>query len=107
MFVITKPPDKESFKTKETLSIVGNHYEKNKYFVAKHSIYKNMNKIKHIPTIMVEGRYDLVTPMKMAYKLSKKINDCELIIVRGGHSSQEHEISKALVQASTKLLTRI
>ena len=104
MFVISNPPESESFSTKETLSIVGNHYEKNKYFVPKDTIYKHMNKIKHIPTIMVEGRYDLITPMKMAYKISKKMDHCELVIVRGGHSSQEYEVSKALVNASNKML---
>jgi proline iminopeptidase len=103
MYVISKQPHEDTFQSKETLSIVGNHYEKNKYFVAKNKIYKNIHKIKHIPTIMVEGRYDLVTPMKMAYKLSKKLNHCELMIVRGGHSSQEHEVTRALVHASDKM----
>ena len=62
-----------------------------------------MHKIKHIPTIMVEGRYDMVTPMKMAYTLSKLFDKCELIIVRAGHTAYEEEITKALVVASDKL----
>lgn len=103
MYVISKKPSPENFKVQETLSIVGNHYEKNHYFVAKNAIYKNMHKIKHIRTIMVEGRYDIVTPMKMAYKLSKKMDHCELMIVRGGHSSQEHEVTMGLVRASDKM----
>jgi proline iminopeptidase len=59
-----------------------------------------MHKIKHIPTVMVEGRYDMVTPMEIAYKLSKKFDHCKLMIVRGGHSTMEDSITEGLVQAS-------
>jgi proline iminopeptidase len=106
MFVISKNTLKETFKESETLTVIGNHYDTNNYFVPKNTIYKNMYKIKHIPTIMVEGRYDMVTPMKMAYELSKKFKDCELMIVRGGHTAYEEEITKALVIASDKFKTK-
>ena len=82
------------------MTIIGNHYDANNYFVKKDTIYKNMDKIKHIPTIMVEGRYDMVTPMEIAYKLSKMMNDCQLMVVRAGHATIETEITKGLVKAS-------
>lgn len=66
-----------------------------------------MHKINHIPVIMVEGRYDMVTPMKMAYTLQKKFKHCELIIVPAGHASDEKEISDGLIKASDKMLTMI
>jgi proline iminopeptidase len=106
MFVISKNTIKENFKESETLTMIGNHYDSNHYFVPKNSIYKNMHKIQYIPTIMVEGRYDMVTPMKMAYELSKLFKDCELMIVRGGHTAYEEEITKALVTASDKFKTK-
>jgi proline iminopeptidase len=106
MFVVSKNTLKEPFKESETLTVIGNHYESNNYFVPKNTIYKNMHKIKHIPTIMVEGRYDMVTPMKMAYELSKLFDTCELMIVRGGHTVYEEEITKALLIASDKLKTK-
>jgi predicted esterase len=55
---------------------------------------------------MVEGRYDMVTPMKMAYELSKLFDTCELMIVRGGHTVYEEDITKALLIASDKLKTK-
>ena len=82
------------------MTIIGNHYDANNYFVPKNTIYKNMHKIKHIPTVMVEGRYDMVTPMEIAYKLSKKFDDCQLMVVRGGHSTMEDSITEGLVKAS-------
>jgi proline iminopeptidase len=82
------------------ISYNGNHFDANNYFVPKDTIYKNMHKIKHIPTIMVEGRYDMVTPMEIAYKLSKKFDHCQLMVVRAGHATLETEIVKGLVKAS-------
>ena len=85
---------------KESIAIVGNHYEEHDYFVHKHTIYKNMYKIKHIPCYIVNGRYDLITPFDMAYKLKDKFNTCHFKIVQGGHTIMEPEISRALAEAS-------
>jgi proline iminopeptidase len=97
----------DSFKDQETLTVIGEHYEFNHYFVPKKTIYKHLHKITHIPVIMVEGRYDMVTPMKMAYTLQKKFKQCELMIVPAGHASDEKEIADALIKASDKMLTII
>jgi proline iminopeptidase len=88
------------YKETETMTIIGNHFDANNYFAPKDIIYKNMHKIKHIPTVMVEGRYDMVTPMEIAYKLSKKFDHCQLMVVRAGHATLETEIVKGLVKAS-------
>jgi proline iminopeptidase len=105
MHVTTKTTRKEPFKESETLAIIGTHYGLHHHFASKRQIYKNMYKIKDIPTIMVEGRYDMVTPPKMAYTLCKQFTDCELIMVPAGHSSSEREVARALVKASNKLKT--
>lgn len=105
--VTNKSIKRDSFKDQETLTIVGEHYESNHYFVPKKTIYKQFHKIKHIPTIMVEGRYDMVTPMKMAYTLQKKFTHCELMIVPAGHASDEKEVADGLVKASDKMLAII
>ena len=100
VMTVFTPPKKLGYKETETMTIIGNHYDANNYFVPKNTIYKNMHKIKNIPTVMVEGRYDMVTPMEIAYKLSKKFDHCKLMIVRGGHSTMEDSITEGLVQAS-------
>ena len=106
VMTVFTPPKKLGYKETETMTIIGNHYDANNYFVPKNTIYKNMHKIKHIPTIMVEGRYDMVTPMKIAYKLSKMMDHCELMIVRGGHATIEEAITKGLVKASDALKSK-
>jgi proline iminopeptidase len=84
----------------ECLAVVGNHYEGHHYFVPKNTIYNNMDKIKHIPCYIVNGRYDLITPFDMAYKLKDKFKTCDFKIVPGGHTVMEPEISIALTKAS-------
>jgi proline iminopeptidase len=93
-------PAKESAHEKETIAVIGNHYEQHHYFVPKNIIYKNMYKIKHLPCYIVNGRYDIVTPFNMAYKLKKMFTTCYFEIVKGGHTVMEPEITKALVKAS-------
>ena len=105
MHVTTKTTRKEPFKESETLAVIGTHYGLHQHFASKRQLYENMYKIKDIPTIMVEGRYDMVTPPKMAYTLCKRFTDCELIMVPAGHSSSEREVTRALVKASNKLKT--
>ena len=107
MFVVSPTPKNLSFANSETLTIIGNHYDSNHYFVPKNTIYKNMHKIKHIYTIMIEGRYDMVTPMKIAYKLFKLFDHCDLTIVRAGHSAMEENITTTLVKKSKELLKRL
>jgi proline iminopeptidase len=103
MFVVSPTPKNLSFSDSETLTVIGNHYDSHHYFVPKNLIYKNMHKIKHIYTIMIEGRYDMVTPMKIAYKLSKLFDHCDLTVVKAGHSAMEENITKALVKKSKEL----
>lgn len=98
---------KDTFQDQETMVVIGTHYEKNKYFVPKHEIYKNMHKIKHIKTYIVDGRYDLITPMKMAFKLNKLFTDSKLMVVKGGHTVMEKEVSLALVKASDEMIKSI
>ena len=106
MFIVSKP-FRINFKHSETLTIIGNHYDLNDFFVTPGFIYKHIDKIKHIPTILVQGRYDIITPMRMAYRLSKALLHCELRIVQAGHSAMEENITKELIKASRDIKHRL
>ena len=106
LYVIGKPPT-DPFKVQETLALLGNHYEVNRFFTPKNYIYKNIWKIKHIPTIIVQGRYDVVTPMNMAYKISKLLPRSDLRVFNAGHTMKEKAILNGLREASTDLAQRI
>jgi len=95
-------PHKGNYADDFTLSIVGDHYEANHYFVPRNTIYKGLHKIKNIPTFMVNGRFDVVTPAEIAYKVCSKFNVCSLEFVKGGHTYLEPEVSEALTRASDR-----
>ncbi|RMA77570.1 proline iminopeptidase [Metamycoplasma subdolum] len=77
-----------------------NHYFHNDIFLEDNFILKNINKIKDIKTYIIQGRYDMVCPPISAYKISKKLNNCNLHFApTSGHSSYEIEISEGLVDA--------
>ena len=56
--------------------------------------------IESIPTKIIQGRYDVVCPVRSAWDLNKKLNNSELIIVNdAGHSMSEKGISIELIKA--------
>jgi proline iminopeptidase len=60
-------------------------------------------KLGAIPTVIVQGRYDLVCPMESAWALAKRMPHAELVVVAdAGHSATEPGIAKALVAATDR-----
>lgn len=56
-----------------------------------------------VPTVIVQGRYDLVCPMESAWALKKRMPHAELVVVAdAGHSATEPGIAKALVAATDR-----
>lgn len=78
------------------------HYFVNGGFFAKESqLLEDAYKIKDIPTVIVQGRYDLVCPAKSAYELHKKLPKSKLVIIPdAGHSCYEPGTVDALVSAT-------
>jgi len=76
------------------------HYFINKIFLEDNFILKNVSKIESIPTKIIQGRYDVVCPVRSAWDLSQKLKNSELIIVDdAGHSMSEKGITKELIEA--------
>ena len=83
---------------------IENHYFMNKgFFDNENYILENIYKIRHIPTVIIQGRYDMVCPMKTAYDLHEVFPESELIIVpEAGHSAFEPNLIKELVKATSQ-----
>lgn len=80
------------------------YFINNAFFDAKTDILNNIDKIRHIPTSIIHGRYDVVCPVKNAWDLHKAFPEAELkIIPDAGHSFDEIGILHALIEASEKL----
>ena len=77
------------------------HYFINAIFVEEAYILNNSSKIKHIPTVIVQGRYDMVCPPRSAWQLHKALPDSKLVMVAdAGHSMGEVSIARELVAAT-------
>lgn len=82
---------------------IENHYFTNKIFMEDGALLKpeNIAKIRHIPCVIVHGRYDVVCPVKSAWELHKAWPESVLkIIPDAGHASTQPGILDALIQAT-------
>ena len=74
------------------------------FFLEEAQLLKNVDRIAHIPGIIVQGRHDICTPPTSAWALKKAWPEAELWIVHdAGHSAGEPGIIDGLVRATDKL----
>ena len=80
------------------------HYFINGIFVEEGFILKRAKTIEHIPTVIVQGRYDVVCPPRSAWELHKAMPQSRLVMVPdAGHSMGEVSIARELVMATDAL----
>jgi proline iminopeptidase len=88
---------------------IENHYFINQVFFPRDGFLiekANIAKIAHIPTVIVQGRYDIVCPAISAHDLHKAMPQSEVHYVLSGHSGFEKEIAQKLVEATDKFKNR-
>ena len=85
-------------------AMIENHYFVNKgFFEDENELLENLDVIRHIPAVIVQGRYDVVCPMESAWELASKWPEAEFIVTpNSGHSAFEKENIAALVAATDK-----
>ena len=86
-------------------ALIENHYFVNKGFLEHENqlIETGIDIIRHIPTTIVQGRYDIVCPMTTAWELSKNWPEAKLIIApSSGHAAFEKEITHELIKATNE-----
>lgn len=91
-----------------SIARIESHYFINKAFLLDNQILNNLNKIKHIPAIIIQGRYDIICPMESAWELHQSWPGSALeIIDDAGHAASEPGILSALVQACDDMLDKL
>ncbi len=80
------------------------HYFTNRgFFGVDDQLLKGCDRIRHLPIVIIQGRYDVVCPMASAWDLHKALPDAEFIVVPdAGHSMMEAGILSALIEATDK-----
>ncbi|NJN29990.1 MAG: prolyl aminopeptidase [Synechococcales cyanobacterium RM1_1_8] len=73
------------------------------FFDQDDQLLRNLGRIRHIPAVIVQGRYDVVCPMTSAWELHRAWPEAELqIIANAGHSMSEPGIRSALIAATDR-----
>ncbi len=80
------------------------HYFVNQgFFDRENQLLANIDRIRHLPGVIVQGRYDVVCPMITAWELHQTWQEAELIVIdNAGHSMSEPGIKDALIRASDR-----
>ena len=79
------------------------YFMNNAFFSSDNYLIENVGRIRHIPGVIVQGRYDVVCPIMSAWDLHRAWPEAELkIIPDAGHSISEPGIVAALVGATDR-----
>ena len=79
------------------------YFINNIFFPTDNYLIENIDKIRHIPAVIVQGRYDIVCPMMSAWDLHRAWPEADLrIIPDAGHSATEPGIISALVESTDR-----
>jgi len=84
------------------------HYFVNRGFLEpEDQLIRDVGRIRHIPAVIVQGRYDLVCPMESAWDLHRAWPEADLqVTADSGHSAFDSPNTRALVAATDRFAHR-
>jgi proline iminopeptidase len=88
--------------------IEAHYFMNNAFFETDNYLLENIDKIRHIPAVIVQGRYDVIAPMMSAWDLHRAWPEAEFIVVPdAGHSVTEPGVTSALVDAMDRFRVQV
>ncbi len=91
----------EDFKADAIARIECHYFTNAAFFKTDNFLLENIDKIRHIPAVIIHGRYDVICPFESAWSLHKAFPEATLeIIPDAGHSGSEVGITDALIRAT-------
>ena len=92
----------------KSFSVLENWYMMNGCFLEDGQLLRDADRIAHIPTFIVHGRFDVICRPQGAWELAQRLDDVHLeITAHAGHSQNEPANLEALVRGSEWLAARI
>ncbi|MBK8174094.1 MAG: prolyl aminopeptidase [Rhodospirillales bacterium] len=83
------------------------HYFVNDVFLTEDELLTGVQRIRHVPAIIVQGRYDIVCPIVTADALLRAWPEAKYVVIPdAGHSAMEPGIRAALVRATEAMKSR-
>jgi proline iminopeptidase len=84
------------------------HFALQQCFIEQHAILDNIDTIHHIPAWLIQGRYDLVCPVKQTLALHQAWPDSRLNLIHlAGHAGDEPAVIHALIAATSTVAHRL
>ncbi|MCU1387345.1 MAG: pip [Ilumatobacteraceae bacterium] len=82
---------------------IENHYFVNKGWFEDGQLIRDAQRIRHIPAVIVQGRYDVCTPPVTAWDLHRAWPEAHFVMVPdAGHAYDEPGILSALIEATDR-----
>jgi proline iminopeptidase len=82
------------------------HYFRNGMFLEPDQLLRDIDRIRHIPGVIVHGRYDIICPVKIAFELHQAWPEAAFHVVLAGHSAADPAIVDKLVEATDAFADR-
>ena len=80
------------------------HYMAHQGFLRPNQLLDELGAVRHLPTIIVQGRYDVVCPPATAHELAQSWPGAQLSMVAdAGHSAMESSTRSGLVEATERM----
>ena len=80
------------------------HFFTHHLFAGSDDLVTRIGRLRHLPGVIVQGRYDMVCPIRSADELARAWPEAEYVIVPdAGHSAMEPGIREQLVLATERL----
>ncbi|HYD94769.1 MAG TPA: prolyl aminopeptidase [Noviherbaspirillum sp.] len=106
LFLRPEPAAIDDFSTDKVCIGIGRleaHYFLQRGFFSEDQLVRNVDRIRHLPAVIVQGRYDVVCPPSSAFRLHAAWPEAKLqVIDDAGHSGYEPGIAMALVRATER-----
>ena len=79
------------------------YFVNNGFFALPNQLLDNIDRIRHIPSVIVQGRYDVVCPPITAWELHRAWPEADFqLIANAGHSALDSANTRALIAATDR-----
>lgn len=89
-----------------SLARIEAHYMRNRGFLEPGQLLRDIARIRHIPAVIVHGRYDVICPAGNAFDLHEAWPEAAFHVVVAGHAASEPAIVDKLVEATDAFADR-
>jgi len=101
VFLLPQPEEPPSDSLDLGVGRLESHYMANLGFFTDNQLLANVDRIAHLPVVIVQGRYDVICPPVSAWRLHRAwAGSVMKMIPDAGHGAMETGITRALVTAT-------